>query len=89
MCLSTRCVPVCPLQDGRTPLHLSSEWGHLEVCSALVQAGSDTAARDAAGQTPVLLAARHNHAEVVKLLLKYSPELPDSADQVSRRPGNS
>ncbi|XP_043237049.1 ankyrin-3-like [Amphibalanus amphitrite] len=68
-------------QDGRTPLHLSAAAGHLEVCSTLVQAGSDTSARDAAGLTPVLLAARYDHAEVVKLLLKYSPELPDLADK--------
>ena len=47
-----------------------------------MQAGSEPGARDAAGHTPALLAARHDHAEVLKLLLKYSPELPGAVDQV-------
>ena len=48
--------------DGRTPLHAAAEVGNHLVLRTLLQLGADYAAADAAGELPLMLAARHVRA---------------------------
>jgi hypothetical protein len=44
--------------DQRTALHVAAEAGHLQILRFLLQRGADFAAADAAGEVPLMLAAR-------------------------------
>ncbi|KAM8967607.1 uncharacterized protein RCH25_026220 [Pelodytes ibericus] len=64
----------------RTPLHLASLNGQLDVCNSLLTMKADVNATDIHGQTPLHLAAENDHSEVAKLFVKHSPELVMSAN---------
>ncbi|XP_059153195.1 ankyrin-2-like [Physella acuta] len=64
----------------KTPLHMAAQNGKKEVCSALIKMKADTNAIDAQGQSPLHLAGESNHSDVVKLFLKYRPELVTMAN---------
>lgn len=55
--------------EGRTPLHLGAEWGHLEVVKVLLAAKVTVDPLDDSGWTPLHLAAWDGKAEVVQALL--------------------
>lgn len=57
-------------QSKRTPLHAAAEYGHVDVCHMLIQAGAniDTCSEDQ--RTPLMEAAENNHLEAVKYLIK-------------------
>ncbi|XP_050400941.2 ankyrin-1 [Patella vulgata] len=59
----------------KTTLHLAAQNGKMEVCSTLLKMKADPNATDDRGQTPLHLAAEYDHSDVVKLFLKYRPEL--------------
>ncbi|XP_031684810.1 60 kDa lysophospholipase isoform X1 [Oncorhynchus kisutch] len=56
--------------DGRTPLHIASCEGHLNVVQYLLSQGATVYAKDRYGDTPLRNAVRFRHKEVVKLLRK-------------------
>ncbi|XP_076081609.1 uncharacterized protein LOC143052446 isoform X2 [Mytilus galloprovincialis] len=64
----------------RTPLHMAAQSGQMEVCSTLLNMKADANATDVHGQTPLHLAAENDHSDVVKLFLKYRPELVTMAN---------
>ncbi|KAJ8033227.1 Ankyrin-1 [Holothuria leucospilota] len=64
----------------QTPLHLAAQYGQLKVCETLLNMRGDAYATDIHGQTPLHLAAENDHAEIVKLFLKYKPELVTMAN---------
>ncbi|KAI3743931.1 hypothetical protein L1987_57001 [Smallanthus sonchifolius] len=66
----------------RTPLHLASANGSLEMVQELVRAGGQDACcfRDQDGLTPLHLAARNEHLEVVKALVQANS---DAAKEIS------
>ncbi|KAI3691081.1 hypothetical protein L2E82_49298 [Cichorium intybus] len=60
----------------RTPLHLASANGKLEMVQELIRVGSREVCcfRDQEGLTPLHLAALNEHLEVVKALVKANPQ---------------
>jgi ankyrin repeat protein len=60
------------VQDGRTPLHLAAEHGHLQVATALVCfAGADLTAKDSSGQTALHVAVDRNNLALAKALMDW------------------
>ena len=67
-----------------TCLHLACGRGHVEVVSHLLSSGGAvlTSARDAQSLTPLLLAARNGHYEVVRILLEYFAQFNSTENQL-------
>jgi ankyrin repeat protein len=74
----------CTDTDGWTPIHLSSY--HAETTRVLIENGAD-ANRIANYYTPLFLAAKGNHIEVVKVLLSFNPDLEIQHDDDSYSTG--
>ena len=56
-------------KDGRTPFHLASLYGHLDIVKYLTnEAHADASSRDNAGWTPLHWAALKGHLDIVKFL---------------------
>jgi len=76
---------------GMTPLAWSAREGAVKAAEALLAHGAKCHARDAVGETPVELASRFGHAEVVSVLTAAaaSAAMLDGADAIhsSARPG--
>ena len=54
--------------DGKTPLHLACQEGHLEVVRILMSYGADSNLLDNDGKTAWDLAAEHGHAPILEYL---------------------
>ena len=67
--------------DKKTPLHLAAENGQKSVTHTLINLKANVNAKDSVGQTPLHLAAESDHSDVVKMFLKYNPELVFTATQ--------
>jgi ankyrin repeat protein len=50
-------------------LHLAAKSGHVAIVQVLIDAKADVNARDEFGNTPIIIAAAHNHLNVVNFLL--------------------
>jgi hypothetical protein len=61
-------------RQGRSALHVAAFAGHMEIASALLEAGADPALTDALGRTPVMEAVRGGHLEVADELLRQLPD---------------
>ncbi|XP_055354554.1 LOW QUALITY PROTEIN: serine/threonine-protein phosphatase 6 regulatory ankyrin repeat subunit A-like [Paramacrobiotus metropolitanus] len=59
----------------KTPLHLAAQAGQWGICERLIRLGADAWAKDQKGQTPMHLAAAHNHAQIVQLFIQHKGEL--------------
>ncbi|KZL71446.1 ankyrin repeat protein [Colletotrichum tofieldiae] len=55
---------------GRTALHISTSYHHLEVAKLLISSGADVNAKDINGATPLHLAIASRHHDFIELLLK-------------------
>ena len=53
--------------DGRTPLHIAAEHGHVENVRLLVEAGANLLARDHLGLTAMDLAEKSEHKESMEV----------------------
>lgn len=58
------------LDNGRTPLHVASDYGHAEVVDYLLSKGANVNVQDKHKITPLLNACYEGHADCVKLLLE-------------------
>ena len=62
----------CPVdaksQNGYTALHCSSIYGHVDTVRTLVKHKADVNFRTFSGDTPLTLAARHGHDNVIRVL---------------------
>ncbi|KAL3309172.1 hypothetical protein Ciccas_012282, partial [Cichlidogyrus casuarinus] len=77
--------------NRRSVVHLAAQNGKLKVCEALLTNTSwnvDVSASDMQGLTPLHLAARHDHSNIVKLFLSTKPDLVTrSSIKKARSPG--
>eukprot|EP00913_Durusdinium_trenchii_P020486 g19245.t1 len=78
--------------SGKTPLHLSAQWGSLgarrgnaSVSDLLLRRRAELHAADANGVTPLFAAARHGHFKVVLVLVSHQADLT-STEKETRRP---
>eukprot|EP00899_Mesostigma_viride_P029480 jgi/Mesvir1/9717/Mv12188-RA.1 len=69
-----QCTPdIC--EDAYTPLHAAAKAGYLEVVEELVAAGADVNALDAKRHTPMFLASKSHHAQVLAYLSEHGGRL--------------
>ncbi|CDS42586.1 myotrophin [Echinococcus multilocularis] len=66
------------LGDGRRPIHIAADFGHLQILELLVKEGADVNVKDNFGITPLLAAVYEEHADCVEFLLKNKAEIIDS-----------
>jgi ankyrin repeat protein len=71
--------------DGWTPLHVASTYGHMAIARILVEQGADETARDNNGKTPLLLASRKGHVELARFLVEYGAD-PIARDNDGKTP---
>ena len=68
-------------QDGYTALHYSCRYGHVDRVRTLVNHKANVNARTESGDTPLTLASRHEHDNVVHALLSDPQCLVDAKGQ--------
>ncbi|KAL5457474.1 hypothetical protein EMCRGX_G034740 [Ephydatia muelleri] len=56
--------------DGRSPLHIASGNGHLDIVNALIEAGANVNLADKDGMSPLHLASNEGHLDTVKVLIE-------------------
>ena len=66
--------------NGFAILHSACSAGHLEVVEYLLSKGAHTDASNSEGLTPLLLALRFGHHDIVKLLVSRSPSAVNSTN---------
>ena len=59
-------------EDGVRPLHFAALYNALTVVPSLVLAGGDLMAPTECDDTPIAVARRHNHNEMLRLMLCFS-----------------
>jgi cytohesin len=72
-------------KDGRTPLHLAAQHGHLDTVQILCSREADPDCPAASGSTPLHLAAGVRNSDVAALLLLHGAK-PDTTDNQGTTP---
>ena len=69
--------PNAPNQNGLTPIHLAARYGQTEVIQSPIFKSNprNFTETDPLGQTPINLAARNNHPETVRMILKIISDM--------------
>uniref|UniRef100_A0A8C0JB87 asparaginase n=1 Tax=Chelonoidis abingdonii TaxID=106734 RepID=A0A8C0JB87_CHEAB len=65
----------CEDYDGRTPLHIASSEGNLQLVEYLLKYGTTVYAKDMFGATPLKYAVKFRHIEVIQLLRETGAHL--------------
>ncbi|CAD6186492.1 unnamed protein product [Caenorhabditis auriculariae] len=75
------------IYTGRTALHVAALNGNVSMAAFLVNRGADFDAIDDYNNSPLMLAAKEGHLEVVRLLLHSgaSPNLEDYMDRTAKQ----
>jgi len=66
---------------NETPLHFASRNGQKAIVEVLVAAGADVYAKNNSGRTPMQLAEKAGHTEIVELLRKYGAQEKDYGNE--------
>ena len=77
----SQCLVDAKGQDGYTALHYSCRYGHVDIVRTLVKHKDNVNARTDSGDTPLTLAAKYKHDNVVHALLSGSQCLVDAKGQ--------
>ena len=77
----SQCLVDANSQDGYTALQYSCRYGHVDIARTLVSHKANVNARTDSGDTPLTLAARNKHDNVVHALLSDSQCLVDAKGQ--------
>ena len=56
--------------DGATPLHVAARAGHWKLVELLIEKNCDLSSKDRNDEGALMLAVKHEHADVVEVLLK-------------------
>ena len=72
-------------EDGRTPLHIATILGRIEMAAMLLEKNPDINIKDDDGCTPLHLAAGKGFYDITKLLLKHGAD-PKAYDKYNRTP---
>jgi len=68
--------------SDRTPLHIASRHGDVELAQVLLEHGAEIDARDIGGETPIFLASECEHVELVQFLLKQGADAEARKDEM-------
>ena len=71
--------------DGQTPLHLTSQRGHIDIARLLLERILDVNSRDNNRSTALHLASRSGKLEVAYLLLEHGADI-EAGDNMGRTP---
>ena len=63
------------MQNGFTPLHLTSQEGHTDMVTLLLDRRANSNSRAKNGLTPMHLAAQEDHVPVAEILVKYKAQI--------------
>lgn len=77
--------PNLRFDDGQTPLHFASIFGHTAIVQYLLERGAQTKAKDILGSAPLHEACRYGQTGIVQLLLQSGAD-PDSQDSLGKSP---
>lgn len=77
--------PSLRFNDGQTPLHFASIFGHTAIVQYLLERGAQTKAKDILGSTPLHEACRYGQTDIVQLLLQAEAD-PNSQDSLGKSP---
>ncbi|KAL3866107.1 hypothetical protein ACJMK2_043440 [Sinanodonta woodiana] len=69
----------------KTPLHISSEMGLLELVCILLKKGADLTAKDKKGHSPMHYASMKGHKHIVDMLIKENADQAESRSLNHRR----
>jgi ankyrin repeat protein len=67
---------------GCTPLHIAAHRGHLEIAKYLIAQGADINAKNSTDETPIMLAQKKEHTELVALLASSEKQMNLSKSKV-------
>jgi len=56
-------------EEGKSPLHMATGWGQVEIVEYLLSVGADITARNNNGGTPIHVAGSRNQPECAKILV--------------------
>ena len=72
--------------EGKSSLHLASEYGSEDVCKALIEANSFVNSKTKAGWTALHFAAQKGHGHLVDLLVKKKGATLDALTMKKQTP---
>eukprot|EP00731_Ephydatia_muelleri_P032874 Em0024g418a len=77
--------PCSDTNDGRSPLYMASQEGHLDVVKTLIEAGANIHQAEKDGQSPLFISCLNGHLDIVKTLIEAGANI----NQATKKGGSS